>query len=324
MAVQEAEIIEDTVPLGTSGIRLSAVGVGAWSWGDRFYWGYGKSYGEAEVRGAFDASLKAGVRLIDTAELYGFGRSERLVGRFLQKSGARDRVVIATKFLPAPWRLRRGDLLRALRGSLRRLRLEKVDLYQVHGPLPPVPITTWAEALGEAVEQGLARAVGVSNYGVEQMLRARDTLARRGVPLASNQVAYSLLERARERSGLLEACRREGITLIAYSPLAEGLLTGKYRPGLPPPGVRGRRIGDPRRIAAIQPLITSLRELGNAHGGKTPAQVALNWLVWKGAVPIPGAKNAAQAVENAGAVGWTLTGEEVAWLDDAAARLVPV
>ena len=218
--------------------------------------------------------------------MYGRGRSERLLGQFARKAGWP--VVITTKFFPLPWRVSKGQLAGALRHSLDRLGLESVDLYQMHWPFPPVPIDTWMDAMADAVQAGLIHAVGVSNYNAEQTRRAYDALARRGVPLASNQVDYSLLQRKPETNGLLALCNQLNVTLIAYSPLAQGLLTGKYTPQNPPPGLRGRRYGG--ILAKIQPLTGMLREIGQAHGGKTPAQVALNWTISKGTVPIPAPK----------------------------------
>ena len=307
----------EQVTLGPTDIRISPLGIGAWSWGDRFYWGYGRSYTEADIRAAFDAAVAAKINLFDTAEVYGFGQSERLLGRFAKASG--QPVIIASKFMPLPWRLGRLSLAAALRGTLARLGVESVDLYQMHWPSPPIAIETWMDAMADAVQAGLVRAVGVSNYNVDQLRRAHAALAKRGVPLASNQVHYSLLQRQPEQSGLLEACRERDVTFIAYSPLAQGLLTGKYSADSPPPGLwRARRTGR-KRLGQIEPLIASLRQIGEARDGKNPAQVALNWTICKGTVPIPGAKNGRQAEENAGALGWRLTEEEVATLDAAAA-----
>lgn len=306
------EHVLEMIPLGSTGVCISPLGIGTWAWGDRMVWGYGRGYSDADLQAAFQASLAAGINFFDTAEAYGRGRSERLLGQFARAAG--QPVVIATKFMPYPWRLRRGDLLHALCKSLARLGMEQVDLYQIHWPFPPVPIETWMDGLAEAAEAGLVRAVGVSNYNADQMRRAHAALARRGIPLASNQVNYSLLHRRPERDGVMEACCQLGVTLIAYSPLAMGLLTGKYTPENPPPGLRGRRYGR-RYLAQIQPLIGLMREIGQAHGGKTPTQVALNWVICKGAVPIPGAKSARQAEDNAGALGWRLTEGEIAALD---------
>jgi aryl-alcohol dehydrogenase-like predicted oxidoreductase len=307
------------VPLGTSDLLVSPLGIGTWAWGDRLFWGYGRGgYTDADLESAFQVSQAAGINLFDTAEIYGRGRSERLLGDFVRASD--DQAIVATKFFPYPWRWRQSSLLTALRRSLERLGLDRVDLYQIHWPYPPVAIETWMTALADAVEAGLAQTVGVSNYSPEQTRRAQISLAERGVALVSNQVEYSLLQRQPERNGMLDLCGELGITLIAYSPLAMGLLTGKYTPETPPPGLRGRRYRR-KLLVQIQSLIALLREVGANHGGKSPAQVALNWLICKGAVPIPGAKNVHQAQENIGALGWRLSAEEIALLDAASDAL---
>jgi aryl-alcohol dehydrogenase-like predicted oxidoreductase len=281
-------------------------------------WGYGKTHTDSDVQAAFQASLEGGTRFFDTAEIYGNGRSEQLLGEFIRD--VERPLVIATKFMPFPWRLWKGRMRAALRASLNRLGLEHVDLYQIHWPMPPVSIETWANALADAVEAGLVKAVGVSNFNAAQMLKAHATLLQRGVPLASNQVEYHMLNRKVEKNGLLKLCHELGVTMIAYSPLAKGILTGKYTPELPPAGMRGRLFSR-AQLSAIQPLIKQLGEYGMVHGGKSPAQVALNWLMCKGAVPIPGAKNARQAQENAAALGWQLSEVETAALDEACDRL---
>ncbi len=313
----------ETTTLGKTDVRIPWLGVGTWQWGDRMMWDYGKGgYSDADIRAVFDTAIAGGVRFFDTAEYYGLGRSETLLGQFIRES--QEPAVTATKFMPVPWRLSGGRLLAALRASLKRLGMKQVDLYQIHWPLPPLPVETWANALADAVEVGLTRAVGVSNHNAEQMGRAHNTLAARGVPLASNQIEYSLLHREPERNGQLQTARDLGITIIAYSPLAKGLLTGKYTPDNPPPGAR-RRIYNRERLIAIQPLIALMQEIGtahrDAHGDKTPAQVALNWTICKGTVPIPGAKNARQMASNLGALDWRLTADEVAALDEASAEL---
>jgi aryl-alcohol dehydrogenase-like predicted oxidoreductase len=157
--------------------------------------------------------------------------------------------------------------------------------------------------------------VGVSNYSLDQMCRSHDRLIRVGVPLASNQVEYSLLNRKIERNGLLKECLDRKITPIAYSPIAKGMLTGKYSLQNPPSGVRAR-IYNRSRLERMQPVLKLLDEIGRRHGDKTPGQVAINWVIYKGALPIPGAKNAKQAYENAGALGWRLDENEVAALDE--------
>jgi aryl-alcohol dehydrogenase-like predicted oxidoreductase len=285
------------------------LGVGAWQWGDRFFWGYGRSYRRSDVRAAFETSLMKNVAFIDTAEFYGFGRSERLIGEFIQNQ--RQRIYIASKFFPYPWRLSKGRLLAALRGSLRRLGLKQLDLYQLHWPSPPIPIETWMDSMAEAHAEGLIREIGISNCRLSTTLRASDALEKHGLRLASNQILFNLLHRNAEFSGLLEACHSRGIALIAYSPLAQGMLTGKYSSANPLPRIRARG----RNMQTVEPLLDLLREIGAAV--RTPAQVALNWLIAKGAIPIPGPKNGRQAEENAGSVGWSLSTAEIARLDAA-------
>lgn len=297
------------------------IGMGNWAWGDRFFWGNSAQYGVAEARAAFEQAVARGVTFVDTAEVYNFGYSERLLGQFIRETG--QRVTIATKFMPYPWRFSKRNLLRALRSSLERLGVDQVALYQIHWPSSPVAIERWMDALADAVELGLTRAVGVSNFNVAQLRRAHEALARRGVPLASNQIEYSLVARGPESSGLLDACRELGVTVIAYSPLGQGLLTGKYTPQSPPPGVRGRALR--RKLPGAQPLVGLLNEIGQAHaddnGPKTPAQVALNWTICNDTLPIPGARNARQAAQNAGAAGWRLAEDEIAALDRASQQV---
>lgn len=304
--------------LGQTDMLISPLGLGAWSWGDRMFWGYGKKggYADDEIRAAYQTSLESGINFIDTAEVYGLGRSEEILGRLLREATPPEKkIVVASKFFPYPFLLSRRFLKRSLRKSLNRLGLDCLDLYQIHWPLPPISIETWMDELADAVQAGLIRSAGVSNYTAEQMQRAGRSLARRGIKLTSNQVKYSLLTRNVERSGLLAMCKEFEITLIAYSPLEMGMLTGKYTPESPPPGLRGRRYNR-RYLECIQSLVELLRRIGEVQGGKTAAQVALNWVMCKGAVPIPGAKNQRQAQENAGALGWRLNESEIIALDD--------
>jgi aryl-alcohol dehydrogenase-like predicted oxidoreductase len=293
-------------------LNIAPLGVGAWAWGTTRLWGYGKEYDRSDVGEAFRASMAQGVTLVDTAEMYGNGASERIIGEILREGGFEGTPVIATKFAPLPYRFSAKSLLDAVDKSLERLGIETIDLYQIHFPNPVFKISSLMDALAETVKAGKVRRVGVSNYGADQMKRAHDRLASYGVSLASNQVEYSLLRRAPETNGVLEASRDLGVTLIAYSPIAKGLLTGKYGPGDRPVGLV-RRMGrafSEQNFKKIEPVVNILREIGEAHN-KQPAQVALNWLITQGNVfPIPGAKNENQARQNAGALGWEMASEE--------------
>jgi aryl-alcohol dehydrogenase-like predicted oxidoreductase len=304
--------------LGKTGIELSAVGIGTWQWGDSAYWQYGKGYNAADVDAAFQKSLEMGANWFDTAEMYGWGKSEKLLGQAIRKTG--KPALVATKFAPLPIRLTAESLDKALDDSLKRLGMKSVDLYQIHFPYTLISQTSLMEALARAVKSGKAKAVGVSNYSAEQMKRAYAILDKHGVKLASNQVQYSLISRKPETNGILETCRKLKVSLIAYSPLGQGILTGKYI------GQNARSVSGARRFLSqfrekslekAAPLVRELKTIGDEHG-KTPAQVALNWLLQRDSaiLVIPGVKTVKQAEQNAGAMGWQLTEKEFARLDN--------
>jgi aryl-alcohol dehydrogenase-like predicted oxidoreductase len=309
------------IRLGRSDLEVPRLGVGAMTWGSpsgRSRWGpaklaYGGTPGPEEERRAFEASLSAGVDLFDTAAMYSGGASEQRVGELAEGKS----VILATKFPPG-WLSKAEAFPDALDQSLGRLRRRAIDLYQHHFPSRRISIPVLMGFMADAVEAGKVRAIGVSNYSAAQLRIAHAALAERGIPLASNQVEYSLLHRAPEVDGVLEACRELGITLIAYQPLAMGVLTGKYRPGDRPKGIRrfGRYFrGDGLKKA--QPVVALLHEIGEGHA-KTPAQVALRWLMERESVlPIPGAKNGRQAAGNAEALSFSLAAAEIQALDRA-------
>jgi aryl-alcohol dehydrogenase-like predicted oxidoreductase len=304
------------VRLAGSDVEIPLMGLGTWAWGDRGTWGmdgYDRSYGFETIRQAYCSSMDAGITFLDTAEAYGNGESERIIARLLaQDPEGRSRVVVATKFLPYPWRIAVvSSLMNSLRASLERLQLPFVHLYQIHGPISLRSHDAMAEALAAARSAGLLRAVGVSNYSEAEMRAIHAALERRGMALATNQVEYSLLRTMPEQNGLLRACRELGVVVLAYSPLAQGRLTGKYDASHPPPG---RRQFSDFPMNEVEPVVAVLRRIGERRD-KTPAQVALNWTMCKGTVPIPGAKNREQAEQNAGALGWQLSEDDVAELD---------
>lgn len=308
----------ELMTLGKTSLNISPMGIGTWQWGDRYIWGYGQGvYNDEDLQASFNESLAAGINFFDTAEIYGSGRSETLLGRFVKETG--QKLVIASKFMPYPWRFSSSQLRRALKLSLARLGMERLSLYQIHWPLPFRSVDTWANALVEVYQEGLVEAVGVSNYNADQMVKTCEILEKNGIPLASNQVRFNLLDRKAQDSGLLATCKKLGVTLIAYSPLSQGLLTGKYTPQNPVKGLR--HFQSSVNLETLQPLIGLMRGIGQAHGGKSPSQVALQWVISMGAVPIPGAKNVRQARENAGALGWSLTENEVSMLAQASQKV---
>ncbi len=307
------------VRLGRSPLEVVPLGVGCWAWGDQEYWRYGVDHGPRDVVAAFGACVEAGLDLFDTAEAYGWGKGEQILGSLARKSGRP--LVIATKYAPLAGRGGAAAVRKGLAGSLRRLGLPRIDLYQLHwADREEAPIDAVMDILAEAVQAGQVRAVGVSNFRAGEMREAHAALARHGVPLAANQVRYSLLHRGPEVDGVLDACRELDIALLAYSPLQQGLLTGKYRPGTLPPGLRAEAEWfSASNVAAVQPVIATLQAIAGAHGVEAAA-VAIAWLLSQpGVVPLAGAKTGEQAARNAAALDVTLSAEEIEALDRATA-----
>ena len=314
--------MEHKASLGRSDLQVPRMGVGAMIWGDpkglaRLHpakTAYGGSHGYEEEKRALEVSLAAGVNLFDTAAMYSLGAAERRLGELTRGK----EVLIATKY-PSGFSFRVEDFPKELDATLTRLGRGCIDLYQHHYPNARLSISKLMDQVAGAVEVGKVKAVGVSNYSAAQMREAHAALAKRGIPLASNQVEYSLLHRKPEVDGVLDACRELGITMIAYSPLGGGLLTGKYSAQNRPSGFFRRVLPQYSRkvLDAIQPVIKLLREIGDRYS-KTASQVAIRWLIENPIVlPIPGAKNGRQAVENAGALSFSLTSEEIKMLDQA-------
>lgn len=314
--------MEHNTTLGRSDLKVPRLGVGAMTWGDakglaRLHpakTAYGSAAGFEEEKRALEVSIEAGVNLFDTAAMYSGGASERRLGEL---TPGRD-FFVASKF-PAGFSFKADDLPRELNASLARLGRTSIDLYQHHFPNRSVSISALMNHLADAVEAGKIKAAGVSNYSAGQMREAHAALAKRGIPLASNQVEYSLLNRQPEVNGVLDACRELGITLIAYSPLAGGKLTGKYTAQNRAGGFFRRILPQYGRKAMkeIQPVVDLLKKLG-AKYSRTPGQIALRWLIENpNVLPIPGAKNSKQAMDNAGALTFSLTAEEVNALSQA-------
>ena len=274
---------------------------------------------QTEKNAIIQAALDGGINWFDTAELYGGGVSERSLAEGLKAAGRRPGdVVVATKWLPL-FRTAR-NIPRTITDRLRFLDGYPIDLYYVHMPYSFSSPEAEMNAMADLVEAGLIRSVGVSNFSPERMRRAHAALARRGLPLATNQVHYSLLRRKIEVDGTLETARELGITITAYTPLASGLLTGKYHknPELLKSKAFYWRSRMQRQLEASRPVVAALEKLAVKYQ-VTPAQVALNWLIWFNGeivVTIPGATQVRQAAENAAAMRFRLSDADLARLDE--------
>ena len=309
-----------------SSLSLPSMGCGTWAWGNRLLWGYSQSM-DGQLKAVFDLCVDNGVTLFDTGDSYGTGRlngqSEKLLGQFAKDYTGPNQaqICIATKLAPYPWRLTRGSMVAAGKASEGRLE-RNIDLVQMHWSTANyAPWQEWAllDGLMDLYEQGLVKGVGLSNYGSKRLRSVHQKFADRGIPITSLQVQYSLLSTYPVTElGIKDVCDELGIQLIAYSPLALGLLTGKYsEAGKLPKGIRG--ILFRQLLPGIQNLLECVRSIAQSRS-KTAAQVALNWCMCKGTIPIPGAKSVEQAKQNIGALGWHLDAGEVLELDQAAKK----
>lgn len=305
-------------------LSLPIMGCGTWAWGNRLLWGYDESMDD-QLQRVFNLCVSHGVTLFDTGDSYGTGklngRSESLLGQFANKyvGSNKENICIATKLAAYPWRLTRQSMIAACQASAQRLG-RNVDLVQMHwstANYAPWQEGALLDGLADLYEQGLVKGVGLSNYGPKRLKWVVEKLAERRVPITTLQVQYSLLSTYPvTQLGIKEVCDNLGIKLIAYSPLALGLLTGKYNNSSLPKGIRGLLFK--QLLPGISPVLNCLREIAQLRN-KTMSQVAINWCICKGIIPIPGAKTIEQAEENISALGWQLESSEVAELDQAAA-----
>ena len=301
------------------GLRTSVIGLGTWQFGSR-EWGYGESYAAETAPGLVRRALELGITMLDTAEAYGPGRSERIIAAALAAIPPADRadLIVATKFMPiAP---AEPILARQAAGSRRRLGVDALDLYYAHWPNPFVSVRRTMQALRPLVATGVVRRVGVSNYGLEQWRAAERALR---APVVANQVRFSLASSGPAHD-LVPYAVAHGRLVVAYSPLGQGLLTAR-------PGNGAERAQRPRGLraaspllrdgarAAAGPLVAAIAEVAARHEA-TPAQVALAWVIrHSNTIAIPGARTIAQLEENAAAADLVLTDDEVVRLSAEAA-----
>jgi aryl-alcohol dehydrogenase-like predicted oxidoreductase len=286
------------------GARLSAIGLGTWQFGSS-EWGYGGKYAREEAGAIVQRALDLGVNLIDTAEIYGLGRSEKIVGEAIR--GRRENVFLATKLFPVGLPF---QVAGRARRSARRLGVDRIDLYQLHWPSPLFPPRATMPRMKRLVDAGLVSHAGVSNHSLHGWQAAEAAL---GGPVLSNQVLFNLVNRAPERD-LVPWAQREGRVVMAYSPLAQGLLSGKYQQSPPRNFRRMRGTFSEESRQRAQPLVDALEEIASSHSA-TNAQIALAWLIRKpNVVAIPGASSVKQLEENVAAADIDLSDEQDARL----------
>lgn len=321
-----------------------------------------------ELEDVVSMAYRSNGAFFDTAERYGshlktafglgYGETERMTGIMLEKAAKRDgpvevQPVVATKFTPLPWRTTAESVVKACEQSRQNLGVEQIDLYQIHMPDIVHPFRflgqdeskdkVYWDGLAECYHRGLVKNVGVCNYGPTLVAQCQEALAKRGVPLASNQIAYSLLGRHNGSQETVDRCNEMDVKVLAYYPFAMGLLTGKYsddKLGTPQDKFSDRSLNIQRKSSlelkdlqryaygdgesvptgGIQPLLVTMGAIAEKRG-KTIAQVALNYIICKGVIPIPGSRTVAQLEDNLGAMGWRLSDTEVKMLELEADKL---
>ena len=315
--------IKSLRPIGRTGIMVTPIGLGCWQFSKRNnmagrFW---PSLEDDLIEKVVALSIEGGINWFDTAEVYGKGASEKALSKALQASGKKPGdVLIATKWWPA-FRFA-SNISKTINGRISTLDPYPIDLYQVHQPWSFSGEKSEMEAMAELVKRKLIKAVGVSNFNAQKMKNSWETLQKSGIPLASNQVRYNLLDRKIESNGVMDLAKKLGITIIAFSPLAQGLVSGKFHDN---PGLL-KNIGlrkyspqfKPEGLEKSRPVIVLLKELADKYS-VTPSQVALNWLIhFNGdtVVAIPGATKEIHVKENSGAMSFRLSDEDMLRLDN--------
>jgi aryl-alcohol dehydrogenase-like predicted oxidoreductase len=306
--------------LGNTDIEVTPIGLGVM----QFAGGaglFGKAFpilSQEEKNAIVQTALDGGINWFDTAELYGFGRSEEGLSAGLKAAGKQNgEAIVATKWFPI-FRTTHS-IQKTIHDRIRYLDGYSIDLYMVHQPWSFSSIETQMDAMADLVEAGHIRSVGISNFNASQMRRAHAALAKRGLPLAVNQMEYSLLDRKIETNGVIATAKELGVTITAYTPLGYGLLAGKYHknPDLLEQASPIRRRMLKRDLDTTRPIVEALEEIGKNYDA-TPAQVALNWVIYfqgDTVVTIPGATKVTQVKQSAGAMKFKLSEEELARLD---------
>jgi len=308
--------------LGKSDLMITPIGLGCWQFSKQKNMA-GKFWPDMEddlIKQMVKISLEGGINWFDTAEVYGNGASEKALAASLTDIGKKPgEIIIATKWWPM---LRfASNILKTIDQRIKALAPYPIDLYQVHQPWGFSNEKAEMEAMAKLVKEHKIRYVGVSNFSAAQMRSAWEVLQKQGIQLVSNQVRYNLLDRKIESNGIMKTAKELGITIIAYSPLAQGLVTGKFHdnPDLLK-NIGMRKYSAPFKPAGLEksrPLVKTIQELAIKYGVSS-SQIALNWLInfhGETVVAIPGATKESHAKENSGAMTFSLTDDDLSLLD---------
>ncbi|MDO4167839.1 MAG: aldo/keto reductase [Eubacteriales bacterium] len=297
----------------TKNKTMPNIALGAWSWGVGAAGGdqvFGNHLFEEDLKPVFEAAMEKGLNLWDTAAVYGEGTSERILGN-LVKETARGDVILSTKFTPQIASDSPDAMQEMLNGSKERLHADMIDIYWIHNPMD---VEKWTPKLIPLAKSGQIRTIGVSNHNLAEIKRVNEILNSEGLKVSAVQNHYSLLHRSSEQAGILDYCKKNGITFYAYMVLEQGALTGKYNQEHPFPEGTGRGDSYNPHLKKLERLVEELKRIGKEHDA-SPAQVATAWAVAKGTLPIIGVTKVSQVEEAAGAARIKLNAEEVSRLE---------
>ncbi len=297
-------------------MKETKIALGTWAWGAGAFGGdsvFGSKTDEETLRPVFEAAMKAGLNLWDTATVYGMGESERILGTFV-KEQKREEVLVSTKFTPQIAEMYENSVEKMAEASMERMGLDYIDIYWIHNPMD---VERWTPGLIALLKSGKVKRVGVSNHNLDEIRRANDILSKEGYKISAVQNHLSLLYRSSEKAGVLDYCRENGIQFWAYMVLEQGALSGKYNRENPLPAEsdRGKRYNPV--LDRLEALTDGMKAIGEKHGISC-SQVGIAWAIAKGALPLIGATKERHVLEAADAAKINLTEEEVTQLEQLA------
>ena len=294
-------------------MKEEKIALGTWAWGSGAFGGdavYGVSTDEKNLKPVFEAAVRSGLRLWDTATVYGMGESERILGT-LMRSAKREEVMVSTKFTPQLAEMYDNSVERMAEASMKRMGIDYIDVYWIHNPMD---VERWTPGLIPLLQSGKVKRVGVSNHNIKEIQRANEILGEAGFKVSAVQNHFSLLYRSSEKGGVLDYCKEQGIEFWAYMVLEQGALSGKYNKENPLPAESDRGKKYNPILSQLEALTNEMTAIGQKYGASC-SQIGIAWAIAKGTLPIIGATKERHVVEAAEAAKIQLTAEEISKLE---------